>query len=140
MAYHFLRELTDTFRQSPVRAALASVLLIASTLYVCVGHDQYSVVEIGETTSPGNVIDLALDQDGQAGIEQVSAAEEDVPATSIRDGERIQYIDARLTHAVAEEEEPLARHRARVEQVSGQTERGSSDNDPVWLLGILIDD
>ena len=41
---------------------------------------------------------------------------------------------------VAEEEETLATHRTRVEQVSGQTERGSSGEDPVWLLGFLIDD
>ena len=143
MAYHFIHELTHTIRQRPVRTALAAVLLITTTIYVCAGHQQYRVAEIGDRPSAAEtqgVIDLSENPSWTAEIEQVVADEDDAPAMTTRVDGRERYSDARLTHAVAEEDDVEAARRTHVDLVSGESERHASDQAPVWLLGVLQDD
>ena len=140
MAYHFIHEIATTIRHSPMRAALAAVLLITTTIYVCAGHQEYRVAEIGDSSPTAEVIDLASNPDWASEIEQVQADEEDAPATTTRVAGRESYIDARLTHAVAVVDDSDSETLRRVEQVSDETERHTSVNAPVWLLGVLQDD
>lgn len=140
MAYHIIHECTLTIRQAPVRAALACILLITTTLYVCTGHQNYRVAEIGETSASTDPIDLTSNPDWLSDIEQVSTDPDDTPATSTQTDGREQYIDARITHAVAEVDEATEGQHRRVEQVSAVTPPRPADQAPVWLLGILHDD
>jgi hypothetical protein len=138
MAYRWKSETAETIRQSPVRAALALVLLITTTVYVCFESDGYRVAEIGETTSFEEVVDLTSGE--QSEFVQVSADEDDAPATTTNVDGRETYIDARLTHAFVEEAEADATHRLRVTPVSREVASQSQDIAPVWLLGVLIDE
>ncbi len=141
MAYHFIDECTQTIRQSPMRAALACVLLITTTIYVCTGHQHYSVAEIGATpAASADVTDLTSNPDWLTDIEQVGTNADDAPATTTPVDGREQYMDARLTHAVAEMDDAEQVRLRQVEQVSGATPHHSVDQSPVWLLGVLKDD
>ncbi len=146
MADHFIREFKDTLRQSPLRAALALVILITTTVYVCTGQGGYRVAEIGNASEIGDssaAIDLASDDGNVAWvqeIEQVTTDEEDVPAVSTRVDGRDRYIDARLTHAVAVDDDISLEHQTQVIPVSGESQRRVAPHSPVWLLGVLGDD
>ncbi len=140
MAYQLIRELIQTLRESPMRAAAACVLLITTTVYVCTGHDDYRVAEIGETASRSGAIDLASLESWDDEVEHSLESEEEAPATTRRVDGRDQYIDVRLTHAVSEEEELSESSPTRVTPVSGVAVRRSSPEAPVWLLGVLIDE
>lgn len=138
MAYQF--QFADSIRQSPVRAALALLILISTSVYVFVAHDGYRVAEIGEANSPESLIDLATHHAAAEGREQLTAEEEAIPAVSTYVGDREQYIDARLTHAVVEEDDTTAATRLRATPVSAVSAGHSPTDPPVWLLGVLIDD
>ena len=140
MAYQLTMQFTEVIRQSPLRAALACVLLITTSVYVCVGQDGYRVAEIGEADSSESAIDLTSYDGPGEGIDQVSTDEEDAPAVATRVGSREQYIDAQLTHALVEEDVSAISHRIRVTPVSGESKQGATDGSPVWLLGVLIDE
>lgn len=140
MAYHFIHECTQTIRQAPIRAAIAGVLLITTTLYVCTGHQNYQVAEIGETSASTDVLDLTGNPDWLSDIEQVSADADDSPATTTQVDGRERYIDARLTHAVAEVDEAEGTRHQQVEQVSAVAAIPPASQAPVWLLGVLHDD
>lgn len=138
MAYRVISETVETIRQSPVRAALALLLLITTTVYVCFENQGYSVAEIGETTSFDEVVDLASEEADE--FVQVSADEDDAPATTTNVDGRETYIDVRLTHAFVEENEEATSHRVRVTPVSQEVVSYPADSAPVWLLGVLVDD
>lgn len=141
MAYQLIRELIQTLRESPMRAAAACVLLITTTVYVCTGHDDYRVAEIGEAAAGNGTIDLASLESWDDEAEYSPVSEEtDAPATTRRVDGRDQYIDARLTHAVSEEEEPSENKLTRVTPVSGVAVRRTAPEAPVWLLGVLIEE
>ena len=140
MAYHIIHECTQTIRQSPMRAALACVLLISTSIYVCMGRQNYRVAEIGDSATTADAIDLTSNPDWLSDIEQVGTDPEDSPATTTHVNGREQYIDARLTHAVAEIEETADPIPSQVEQVSAVTPQRAVDQSPVWLLGVLNDD
>ena len=146
MADHFIHELSQTIRHSPMRAALAAVVLITTTIYVCAGHEEYRVAEMGDDSasdqvdSTGEVIELTAHSAWVGEIEPMEADEEDAPATTTRVAGRERYIDAHLTHAVAVEVDSDAGNLRRVEHVSGEPERRPSGNAPVWLLGVLEGD
>ena len=140
MAYQFVHELTNTIRESPGRAALAAVLLITTSIYVCVGHQEYRVAEVGDASSPEEIVDLTANPEWSTGVEQVAADDDNAPATITRVGSRDRYIDAQLTHAVAVEEDSDKGSLRHVEQISGQAMQQNSGQGPVWLLGVLMDD
>lgn len=140
MAYHYIHELTHTIRQSPMRVALAAVVLITTTIYVCAGYQDYRVSHIGDASDSSEVIDLTANPDWTTEIEQVAADSTDAPAMSTRVAGREQYIDAHLTHAVAVEDDIQTENRRRVEQVSGEITPRTAGNSPVWLMGYLQDD
>ena len=141
MAYQLIRELIQTLRESPMRAAAACVLLITTTVYVCTGHDDYRVAEIGEAVAGSGTIDLASLESWDDEVEYSPVSEDtEAPATIRRVDGRDQYIDVRLTHAVSEEEELSESSPTRVTPVSGIAVRRSSPEAPVWLLGVLIDE
>ena len=140
MAYHFIHELTHTIRQSPMRAALAAVVLITTTVYVCAGYQDFRVAHMGDASDSSEVIDLTGNPDWSTEIEQVAADTTDAPAISTRVAGREQYRDAQLTHAVAVEDDIQAENRRRVAQVSGEIAPHNAGNSPVWLMGFLQDD
>lgn len=141
MADHLIRELIQTLRESPLRAAAACVLLITTSVYVCTGYDDYRVAEIGDTAARDSSIHLTALESGDEVLAPDPVSEhDDAPAMTRRVGGREQYIDARLTHAVSEEEEPSENSLTRVTPVSGVAERRSSPEAPVCLLGVLIDE
>ncbi len=140
MAYHIIHECTQTIRQSPMRAALACVLLMTTSIYVSMGRQNYRVAEIGDSATTADAIDLTSNPDWLSDIEQVEADADDAPATTTPVDGREQYIDARLTHAVAEIEETENPIHSQVEQVSDVTPQRPVDQSPVWLLGVLKDD
>lgn len=138
MAYRVISETLETIRQSPVRVAMALVLLITTSVYVCFENDGYHVAEIGETTSFDEAVDLTSEDADE--FVQVSADEDDAPATTENVDGREKYIDARLTHAFVEQSEEEISHRVRVTPVSREVVSRPSDSDPVWLLGVLAED
>lgn len=138
MAYRVISETVETIRQSPVRVASALLLLITTTVYVCFVNDGYSVAEIGETTSFDEEVDLTSESADE--FVQVSADEEDSPATTTNVDGREKYIDARLTHAFVEESEEDTSHRVRVTPVSQEVVSSPAVGEPVWLLGVLEED
>lgn len=140
MAYQLKFEFAESIRQMPVRAALALLILITTSVYIFVANDRYRVAEIGETNATEPAIDLAAHQTWADDSQQLIAEEEAVPAIATQNGDREQYIDARLTHAVVEEYEAAAATRLRATPVSAETRQLSSSDSPVWLLGVLIDD
>ena len=143
MADHLILQLKETIRQSPLRAALAFVILITTTVYVCTGHDGYRVAEIGEgspTVTGSDVTSSDQNVDWEQEIDRVSADEDDAPAVSTRADGRDQYIDARLTHAVAEEDDASLAHPTRVIPVSGEVQHRPASESTVWLLGVLNDE
>ncbi len=138
MAYRVISETVDTIRQSPVRVALSLILLITTTVYVCFENDGYSVAEIGDSTSFDEAVDLTSGEAGE--FAQVSADEDDAPATTTNVDGREKYIDAHLTHAFVEEDVAAASNRVRVTPVSREVVSSPSDSAPVWLLGVLIEE
>jgi hypothetical protein len=140
MAYHIIHECTQTIRQSPMRAALACVLLITTSIYVSMGRQNYRVAEIGDSTTTADAMDLTINPDWLQDIEQVGTDPEDLPATTTHVDGHEQYIDARLTHAVAEINEAEDPTDSQFEQVSGVIPQRPVDQSPVWLLGVLNDD
>lgn len=140
MAYQLKFEFAESIRQSPVRTALALLILITTSVYALVAHDGYRVAEIGETNPSESPIDLAAHQTWADGSEPLTSDEEEIPATATQVGDRQQYIDARLTHAVVEEDDTTAAKRLRATPVSAESVRHSSTDSPVWLLGVLLDD
>ncbi len=140
MAYHIIHECTETIRQSPMRAALACVLLITTSIYVSMGRQNYRVAEIGDSTTTADAIDLTSNPDWLTDIEQVGTNADDAPATTIQTDGRERYIDAQLTHAVAEVDDAEEVRHGQVEQVAGVTPPGPAAQAPVWLLGVLKDD
>ena len=140
MAYHFIHELAHTIRKSPMRAALAAVLLITTTIYMCAGHQDFRVAHMGDASDSAVVIDLTANPNWATEIEQVAADTTDAPATSTRVAGREHYMDAHLTHAVAVEDDFEAENRRRVEQISGEAEPHTAGDSPVWLMGVLQDD
>ena len=140
MAYHIIHECTQTVRQSPMRAALACVLLITTSIYVSMGRQNYRVAEIGDSSTPADVIELTSNPDWLSDIEQVGTDDELSPATTIPVDGRERYIDVRLTHAVVEMDDAEDVQHGQVEQVAGVTPSAPVDQAPVWLLGVLKDD
>lgn len=138
MAYRAISETMETIRQSPIRVALALVLLITTTVYVCFENDGYHVAEIGETTSFDEAVDLTSEDAGE--FVQVSADDEDAPATTENVDGRETYIDAQLTHAFVEQSDEEASHRVRVTPVSREVVSQPADSAPVWLLGVIVED
>lgn len=132
MARNLIQDLIQTLRNQPVRSALAALLLLGTTIYVCTDHSGPSVAEIGEDATPS--FDLS-DGSFDSSIEQASAVESD---DVVRNGGRMQ--DSQVVAALAELSDEEKSHQSRVQPVSGQTRNRDVSQKPVWLLGKLIED
>lgn len=139
MARNLIQDLIQTVRNQPVRSALAALVLIATTIFVCTDHSGTPVSEIGEEVTP------SLDLTGEGlsfdnSIEQAAADDSDVVASVTRIEGHDRFRDSSVVPAIAELSDEEKSHQSRVQTVSGQTRSRGSDQKPVWLLGKLIEE
>jgi hypothetical protein len=138
MARNLIQDLLQTLRNQPVRSALAALLLLATTIYVCTDHSGTPVSEIGEEATP--TLDASDDSDGfDPSIEQASVDETEAASLTRIDG-RDRFHDSQVVAALAELSDEEKSQQARVLPVSGQIRGRGSNQKPVWLLGRLIED
>lgn len=150
MAYQFVFDVRETVRQSPVRVVAALVLLVATSLYFFTADQSYRVAELGAGSQSANVTDLTQSTPWETEVSLISADDADphhAPAWVRRSEGREQYIDAQLTHAVAEGDATQDSRVAHIIPVSGQyrsspavKDRPEAGTEPVWLTGVVVED
>lgn len=139
MARHLIHELVRTVREHPIRASLAALLLLTTTVYVTTDHSRIPVAEVGEEAVP--LVDLTEeDSEWTSPIQQASASELAEAPSVVRDDLDQNSPDSQVVPAVAHLSYRQFSQRTRVQPVSGQLSHQESAQKPVWLLGVLIED